>query len=115
MVHLENINGLNTNVFINLEKQGRHIENSQYYIEGRSILTTDPEMLMNLYAGKGIPIVVNGKQINKERFVHSDVIGIWKSLDGKLSLQTTKGVIHHSKKKGLHIVPAEPVDYKKRG
>ncbi len=34
-------------------------------------------------------------------------IGIWKNKEGNLSLSTTKGVIHYSKK-GAHVVPAHP-------
>ena len=100
------IHGYNLNV--NKIRQDRHIHGSPNYIKGRSILNADAEMLVNLYAGRGTPIIVNGVWNNKERFVHTDVIGVWKSHDGKNSLVTNRGVFHYSLEKGVHIVPAEP-------
>ena len=93
--------------FINPEKQGRHIVDSQYYVEGRSVLTVNPELLIKLYACKGTPCIdKNGKPSNKEIFIHTEEIGIWKDIEGRQSV-TNRGVIHHSNT-GVHIVPARP-------
>jgi len=89
-------------------KQNRHIQNSAGYIDGRSILTVEPEILVDLYAGKGNPFINEGAWNNKERFTHIDIIGIWKAPDGKTSLATKNGMLHYSPQKGVHIVPAHP-------
>jgi len=96
------------NLELNKTKQDRHIKHSPNYVEGRSVLTADPEMLIHLYLGRGVPIIIDGVWINKERFTHSDIVGIWKSPDGKVSAQTCNGIIHYSPKKGVHVVPAQP-------
>ena len=96
------------NLKLNKIKQERHIADSPNYVDGRSILTSDPEMLLSLYAGVGTPINVDGAWFNKERFTHNDFIGIWKSPDGKISKKTRNGIIHYSKENGMHIVPAQP-------
>jgi len=96
------------NLNINKQKQNRHICDSPDYIEGRSILTADPETLVDLYAGKGTTIIIDGAWNNKERFTHTDIIGVWKSFDGNITLPTNRGILHYSYKKGVHIVPANP-------
>jgi len=96
------------NLKVNRPKQDRHLQGSPGYIEGRSILTADPEMLIHLHSGRGTPIIIDGVWSNKERFTHWDVVGIWKSPDGKVSEQTYRGIIHYSQKNGVHIVPAQP-------
>ena len=111
MSECERVLGLDTrgyNLKVNKSKQGRHIQGSPDYIEGRSILTADPEMLVRLHAGHGTPIIIDGVWSKKERFIHGDIVGIWKSPDGKVSVQTYNGIIHYSRKKGVHIVPAQP-------
>jgi filamentous hemagglutinin len=101
----------NQNLNVHYAKQNRHIVDSGNYMEGRSILTADPEMLIEMYAGKAAPIIIDGEWNNRERFEHTEFIGIWKSSDGVKSLPTSRGVIHYSKH-GVHIVPARPADYK---
>ena len=92
-------------------KQDRHRQGSLSYIEGRSILFADPIMLIRLYSGRGTPIIINGVWNNKERFEHTSNIGIWKSYDGKISVQTNRGIFHYSRENGVHIVPARPENY----
>ena len=97
---------------INKLKQDRHIQGSPNYIKGRSILIVDPKILIDLYAGYGVPIInISGIWNGKERFTHTDIIGVWKSYDGKTSLSTNNGMIHYSLQKGVHIVPAHPNDH----
>jgi len=99
------------NLCIDTVKQGRHIVGSSYYQAGRSILTANPEMLVERYSGRGMPITINGNWINKERLEHSEIIGVWNSRDGKVSMSTNRGVFHYSRENGIHIVPARPADY----
>ena len=94
-------------LFINEEKQGRHIVDSPHYIEGRSILTADANMLLRLYAGKGKQQKNDkGNFEGRETFMHTDEIGIWKDGEGSHS-KTNRGTIHYSKT-GAHIVPSKP-------
>lgn len=44
----------------------------------------------------------------KERFTHIAEIGIYKSKNTGRETVTNSGIIHYSKKKGWHIVPARP-------
>ena len=101
------------NLNIHYAKQNHHVLGSGGYIEGRSVLTSDPEMLVRLYAGRGEPIIVNGKWNMRERFEHTEVIGIWKSSSTDETFSTTRGQIHYSKR-GVHIVPARPANYEER-
>jgi hypothetical protein len=98
---------------INRNKQNRHIKGVQGYIEGRSILLVSPEMLLSLYSGKGTKINSKNGSDPRERFTHTEVIGIWKSGDGISSAETRRGVIHYSKM-GAHIVPARPENHKEK-
>ena len=93
---------------INWDKQGRHIKGHKNYIPGRSILTADPELLLQLYADEGNGLTTyTGVAKNRERFDHTEVIGIYKSEDGAYRLPTTRGIIHYSKT-GAHVIPSRP-------
>ena len=109
MSEVFNVHGYNLK--LNKKKQDRHIKDSSYYEEGRSILTADPEILIKLYSGHGTLIIVDGLWSNKERFEHTADIGIWKSYDGKVSMQTNRGILHYSRENGVHVVPARPENY----
>ncbi|MDR1693384.1 MAG: hypothetical protein LBR72_08505 [Oscillospiraceae bacterium] len=99
----------NYNLGVNTDHQNRHIEGADGYIEGRSVLTGDAEKLLETYRGNGtLRFSASGKWTNKEAFTHSEVIGVWKSVDGSQSAETKRGLIHYSKRKGVHIVPARP-------
>ena len=95
---------------INWDKQGKHIKGHRNYIEGRSILTADPELLLKRYAGKGRKIIVDNEWPNKERFSHTETIGIWKTKNGEVAKPTKNGIFHYSKRESVHIVPADPND-----
>jgi hypothetical protein len=45
----------------------------------------------------------------KEDFDFNEVIGTWKTIDGKISKPTSRGRIHYDTKGGAHIVPIEPI------
>ncbi|MGJ0909523.1 polymorphic toxin type 50 domain-containing protein [Clostridium botulinum] len=90
---------------LNAGKQGKHIVGHNNYIKGKSIVkgTMDEiQKLVNDFAGKGEWIGAN-----KERIDFGKIIGQYvESSTGKL-YDTTKAIIHYSKK-GVHIVPARP-------
>lgn len=93
---------------INQGQQDKHIIGTNNYIEGRSVLTADPEYLMNLYIEKALPIRSRkGLWSEKSRFTHDEYIGYIFDKNGNKVL-TKNGIIHYSKKKGVHIVPAKP-------
>ena len=93
---------------LNKGQQDKHIPGTNNYEEGRSILTADPLELIRLYAGKGHFFQKrNGEWNGRTWFEHSGVIGIYKTPNG-VSVETTKGVMHYSKKNGIHIVPSKP-------
>lgn len=94
------------NLTINPDKQGKHILGHVGYKDGRSYLleTTDPQELVNKYAGTGT-IQRNRKGIwnNHELIVQDEFIGVNSSVDGTLPF-TNRFYIHYSKT-GTHIVP----------
>ena len=90
-------------------KQAQHIRGERGFDPARSELTVDPQMLYDLYSGHGVFLQSNaGKWVEKERFTHSSDIGIYKSKNTGRETVTNSGIIHYSKKKGWHIVPARP-------
>lgn len=104
----ENILDSKQKLKINVKKQNRHIPGTREYIDGKSILSVDAQELINQYAGTGdILISSSGKLINRERVSAKEVIGIYKSEDGKIELETKNFTIHYSKN-GPHIIPARP-------
>lgn len=95
-------------VKLNKGQQDKHIPGTNNYIDGRSILTADPEELIRLYAGKGYFFQKrNGDWKERTWFRHNGIIGIYKNPSG-VSMPTDKGIMHYSKKNGIHIIPADP-------
>lgn len=93
---------------LNTGAQNKHIEGSAGYDPSRGTLTADPQALYDMYAGKGRYLATRGNEWNnKERFEHTDIIGTYRSTKG-IDLPTKRGIIHYSKRKGWHIVPARP-------
>ncbi len=98
------------NVKIHWDSQNKHIPGKHNYIAGKSIFEhKDPQKLIDQFAGKGRRAnnVKPGNPGYLEIVDFKEHIGIWLEKDGKLSLPTTKGKIHYSKK-GAHIVPYYP-------
>lgn len=94
---------------LNVSQQNKHIIGTKEFDPQRSTLTADPDELIKLYAGKGDLIIANNKSwTNRERFVHTSTIGTYRDVDGK-EYPTNAGLIHYSKKRGCHIVPAKPI------
>lgn len=109
MIHQDILD--NYNLAVNTDRQNRHIEGANGYKEGRSILTANPQTLINKYAGKSQAITPKGEWNNRERFEHTKVIGIYKAPGGRYETPTKYGIIHYSKENGAHIVPAKPPDF----
>jgi len=93
---------------LNAVRQNKHIEGTADFDPRRGTLTVDPAALIAQYAGHGDPIRTNSGAWNqRERFAHTSDIGIWRNEAG-LELPTNRGIIHYSKNRGAHIVPADP-------
>ena len=91
--------------------QGKHQENHNNYIEGRSILKAEPKVLFEEAKNYNDEVKVKGKgnkvEINKF-FDCKRSIGIYKDkADYKEGIPTSRIKIHYSKY-GYHIVPATP-------
>lgn len=98
------------NVKLEWDKQNKHIVGKHNYEPGKSIIEhADPESLITKFAGKGKPINKDlpGNPNYRELIDFGEHIGIWKDKEGLISLPTTKGHIHYSKR-GAHIIPAHP-------
>lgn len=72
----------------------------------RSILTEDPQQLLDEFAGSGQ--TVGG---NKERVDFGSVIGQYYDQNTGQYVDTTTGLIHYDKSGGAHIVPSIPNGY----
>jgi len=97
-------------VKLHTDKQNKHVVGKHNFEEGKSIFEhPDPEGLLSKYAGTGSPKKGKiGQHGYHEVVDFGEHIGMWKNEAG-LSLPTTKGTIHYSKK-DAHIVPERP-DY----
>jgi RHS repeat-associated protein len=94
---------------ISLGKQGKHIVGHPNYIQGRSILTANPETLAK-QAGSGQQVgsVPRGQPGFKERVDFGVTIGKFTDPSTKVTTDTTKGIIHYDGKGEIHIVPSSP-------
>ncbi len=94
---------------MNSGNQSKHVRGSHNFDPARSELTADPQMLYNSYSGNGEFLhTVTGEWNHKERFTHTGNIGIYKRGRADKGIPTNTGIIHYSKRKGWHIVPARP-------
>lgn len=93
---------------INQGSQSKHIRGSHNFDETRSELTVDPQELYDLYSTNGKLLDWKGEWNSRELFVHDDIIGIYRNKNNGREVETNAGIIHYSKKKGWHIVPASP-------
>lgn len=95
-------------------KQNKHIIGTNEYIEGRSILTADAQKIIDEYAGTGKLLFTNDGRWKEKEIVNCQYeIGIYKGLDGTMSVKTTRGNICYSKK-GVHVVPVVPEEMIKK-
>lgn len=96
------------NLKINVGQQNKHIPGTNNYKQEiangklKSILSADPQQLLDDFAGTGKKI---GK--NKERVDFGSVIGKYVNPETGEAVDTTVGIIHYGKN-GAHIVPARP-------
>ena len=104
---LEELKGYSTSMHSG--NQSKHIRGGQNFDPTRGELTVDPQMLYDRYSGKGQFLKTNAGDWNhKERFTHTETIGIYRSKYTGKEVPTNTGIIHYSKRKGWHIVPARP-------
>jgi len=102
---IRTVNGHTTR--LNSEKQLKHIPDSPYYQEGKSILTVslqEAQELVNEFAGTGRFLNVDH---TKERVDFGRPVGFHVDPRTHKRLMTTCGLIHYSQI-GTHIVPALP-------
>jgi filamentous hemagglutinin len=101
----------NSNLKIQWDKQGKHIEGHKNYLsDNRSILVhQEPQKLVNNYAGRGFKdagehagLPGYKEVVNFEEFIGYAV----DSISGE-KIATTWGKIHYAKD-GVHIVPTAP-------
>jgi hypothetical protein len=93
---------------LNVVHQNKHIEGSSNFDPTRSTLTADADELIRLYAGNGVLIPGNaGSWSQKEWFVHSTEVGIFRNINTGVVSTTNKGMLHYSKR-GVHVVPSDP-------
>ena len=96
----------NISTTIHMGAQGKHISGHNNYISGKSILTSDPQKLLDDFHARNVQdvrVISDTKvkvKFNEEIGKHLD------SLTGD-ETSTPCGIIH-SGKKGAHIVPALP-------
>ncbi|MFV0465273.1 MAG: polymorphic toxin type 50 domain-containing protein, partial [Lachnospiraceae bacterium] len=96
------------NLKINIGQQNKHIPGTNNYKQElangklKSILSADPQQLLDDFAGTGQKIGTN-----KERVDFGNVIGKYVNPETGEAVDTTVGIIHYGKN-GAHIVPARP-------
>lgn len=100
---------INNEVKISVDDQTKHIEGSKNYDSNKSKFygtVSKAQKLIKTYKGKGEKI-----NDSKERVDFGEIIGEYVDSKGNRK-PTTIGIIHHSDKKGDHIVPARPKENK---
>ena len=100
----------NVSKAVNLEKQSRHIHDSDGYIAGRSYIYGSQETaqeLVETYHGTGTPQFTRKGEWNHKEMVTADhLIGVDVDKDTGLETPTDRFVIHYSNT-GTHIVPTK--------
>mgnify|MGYP000924390666 CR=1 FL=1 len=111
----QNLNSLSkgaaktNNVKVNAGQQNKHIPGTNNYKQEiangktKSILSEDPQSLLDEFAGTGQKIGTN-----KERVDFGKTIGQYYDSATGTYTNTTKGIIHYDSKGQAHIVPARP-------
>ena len=98
--------GLSISTVIHMGQQGKHIVGHNNFIPGRSILTANPQDLLDSFHQGNIQSSRSISQ-NKEKVHFNSNIGSCVDKDTGDETPTEWGIIHSSKK-GAHIVPALP-------
>jgi hypothetical protein len=101
---LWNENNGDAPVILHWGQQGKHIPGHNNYDPNRNPVThSNPEALLKSFSGQGQAAnsFPRGQPGFRERVDFGQVIGKYNGVD------TTKGIIHYSKK-GAHIVPSAP-------
>lgn len=97
-------------LIIHKDKQNKHVIGKHNYLAGRSIFEhSDPQGLVNRFAGTGIPLPNRypGANDYRERINFKEFIGYHVHKETQIKTPTTWGEIRYSKD-GTHIVPSFP-------
>ncbi|MDX1920252.1 MAG: polymorphic toxin type 50 domain-containing protein [Candidatus Caenarcaniphilales bacterium] len=97
----------NQSLKIHWGQQGKHIPGNNNYIPGRSTLTADPEYLVN-GINRGVYHTVRMNERGQSIVDFQQPIGVHSGTG-----QLTKYGTIHSGQNGIHIVPANPIQYTK--
>lgn len=98
------------NVKLHIDRQNKHVPGKHNYIQGRSIFEhSDPQNLINKFAGKGRPLGnrVPGCTDYREKVNFGEFIGYHLDKHTQKKSFTTWGEIRYSKD-GAHIIPSLP-------
>jgi len=99
------------NVKLRQDLQNKHIPSEHNYQKGNSIFEhTDPQGLLNKFAGKGKAANkdIPGMPGYRERVDFGEFIGYYIPANDKtIKYPTDKGIIHYGKS-GAHIIPSDP-------
>ncbi len=85
-------------------KQGKHIPGHNNYQDGKSIITKDPQELLDTFHFGNIK---SSQVINEVKTRVDFGIPIGNFIKDGISTPTTRGIIHNSNS-GVHIVPSAP-------
>lgn len=98
------------NIKVHVDKQNKHIPGKHNYVPGKSIFEhSDPQRLLNNFAGKGRPLGnrTPGCLDYREKVNFGEFIGYHVNNDTQVKTAATWGEIRYSKK-DAHIVPSLP-------
>lgn len=96
------------NLHVIPKQQRKHIVEDRLYVPGKSIFNgtvADAQTLVDTYEATGT--LITGSAVKKKRVDFGRVIGQYVNPATGTATNTTKGIIHYSKK-GVHIVPSRP-------
>lgn len=97
-------------------KQDKHRENTNNYIEGKSIIEISDKELESYVKenyGKGDLKYSKNKKFNKkETFEFPSIIGYYIDQNTKKEIPTNRGTVHYSKQ-GFHVIPSKQKNRRK--
>lgn len=107
LIQVSHGNAAGINKLINIGKQGKHIVGHNNYIVGKSILKEDAQLLLDAFHSGNIK---SSRVINEAKVSVDFGKNIGDYVKDGIASPTTIGTVINSKT-GVHIVPANPVQY----
>jgi len=97
------------NIKIHWGRQNKHIEGTNNYQKGKSILQhSDPERLIKVHGGSGLQVRGTPGEVGYQEVINfKEHVGLSICEKTGTKVSTTWGKIHYSKE-GAHIVPTVP-------